>query len=95
MATKARNYKQEYAEYQGTPQQLKNRAARNKARHDFEVANGDLPRTMDVDHKLALSRGGKSGLGNLRAVTQAENRSFSRTKKGALKSQTSKREASK
>lgn len=94
MATKKRDYKAEY-EYQGSPEQIKKRAARNKARRDFEKVNGNLPRDIDVDHKLALSKGGTSKLSNLRAVTDNANRSFARTKTNAMKSQTSKREASK
>lgn len=94
MATK-RNYRAEYDKYQGKPEQIKNRAARNKARSDYEKANGNLPTTTDVDHIKPMSKGGKSALGNLRASTQSANTSFSRTKTGALKSQTSKREAKK
>jgi 5-methylcytosine-specific restriction endonuclease McrA len=95
MATKPRNYAAEYAAYQGTPAQIKNRAERNKARRDYEKANGNLPSDMDVDHKKAMSKGGATKLGNLRAVTDNANRSFSRTKTGAMKSQTSKRESAK
>jgi hypothetical protein len=47
---KPRDYAAEYAKYQGTPDQIKNRAERNKARRDYEKANGDLPTTTDVDH---------------------------------------------
>lgn len=95
MATKPRNYAAEYAAYQGTPAQIKQRAARNKARRDYEKVNGNLPSDVDVDHKVALSKGGTSKLSNLRAVTDNANRSFARTKTNAMKSQTSKREASK
>lgn len=95
MATKPRNYAAEYAAYQGTPAQIKQRAVRNKARRDYEKANGNLPRDIDVDHKVALSKGGTSNLSNLRAVTDNANRSFSRTKTNAMKSQTSKRESAK
>ena len=92
---KARDYAAEYAKYQGTPAQIKARSERNKARRDYEKANGDLPSTVDVDHKKALSKGGTSKLGNLRAAPQTENTSFSRTKTGAMKSQISKRERKK
>jgi hypothetical protein len=92
---KPRDYAAEYAKYQGTPDQIKNRAERNKARRDYEKANGDLPTTTDVDHKKAMSKGGKSKLSNLRAVPQSENTSFARTKTGALKSQISTRERKK
>ena len=92
---KPRNYKLEYERFQGKPEQIKNRSARNTARREFEKANGDLPTTTDVDHKTAMSKGGKSKLSNLRAVPQGENTSFSRTKTGAMKSQISKRERKK
>lgn len=92
---KARDYAAEYAKYQGTPEQIKNRSERNKARREYEKANGNLPSTVDVDHKKALSKGGSSKLGNLRAAPQSENTSFSRTKTGAMKSQISKRERKK
>lgn len=90
-----RNYAEEYKKYQGTPAQIKNRSARNTARRVYEKANGDLPSNVDVDHKKALSKGGSSSKGNLRAVSESANTSFSRTKTGAMKSQTSKREAAK
>ena len=90
-----RNYAEEYKKYQGTPEQIKKRSERNKARRAYEKANGDLPSNVDVDHKKALSKGGSSSKGNLRAVSESANTSFSRTKTGAMKSQTSKREAAK
>jgi hypothetical protein len=92
---KPRDYAAEYAKYQGKPEQIKNRSSRNTARREFEKANGDMPSTTDVDHKKAMSKGGKSKLSNLRAVPQSENTSFSRTKTGAMKSQISKRERKK
>lgn len=95
MATKPRNYALEYKNYQGTPKQLAAQSERHKARRAYEKANGTLPDDVDVDHKKAMSKGGTSKLSNLRAATDNSNRSFSRTKKGAMKSQTSKREAKK
>lgn len=96
MATKPRDYKAEYANYQGKPEQIKNRAQRNKARREMaaegKVHKGD---GMDVDHIKAMDKGGKTASGNLRVVTDNANRSFSRTKNGSLKSQISKREAKK
>lgn len=41
---------------------------------------------MDVDHTKPLSKGGSgTAVSNLRVVTDNNNRSFPRTKKGALK----------
>jgi len=89
----ARNYKLEYERYQGTPKQLAAQSERHKARRAYEKAHGTLPDNVDVDHKKAMSKGGSSDLGNLRAASRSANRSFSRTKTGAMKSQISKREA--
>jgi hypothetical protein len=47
----------------------------------------------DLDHRVPLSKGGSTAKSNLRVVSAASNRSFSRNKDGSLKSQTSKREA--
>ena len=94
MATK-RNYRAEYDRYQGRPEQIANRSERNKARRAYEKANGNLPSTVDVDHKKALSKGGSSSASNLRAVPQSQNTSFARTKNSAMKSQISKRERKK
>lgn len=89
----ARNYKQEYEKYQGTPEQLHNRALRNKARRQLmregKVSKGD---GMDVDHKVPLSKGGAATTGNLQVVPKSANRSFARTPSGSVKSQRSKRE---
>lgn len=82
----ARDYKREYANYQGTPEQIKNRAKRNKARAQEEklgkVHKGD---GMDVDHKKPLIKGGGVSLSNLRVVTEHANRSFPRTRKARMK----------
>jgi 5-methylcytosine-specific restriction endonuclease McrA len=95
MVAKKRDYAAEYRNYQGTPKQLAAQSERHKARRLYEKTNGTLPDSMDVDHTKPLSKGGKSVVSNLRAATEPANRSFSRTKTGALKSQTSKREAKK
>lgn len=81
-----RNYKKEYANYQGKPEQIKKRAARNKARHMMEKAGkvhkGD---GKDVDHKHPLSKGGGNSKSNLRVKSASANRSFPRTKGGRMK----------
>ena len=81
-----RNYRKEYDNYQGTAEQKKNRAKRNAARRQLakegRVSQGD---GMDVDHKKPLSKGGSTAATNLRAVSKTVNRSFPRTKKGAIK----------
>jgi hypothetical protein len=89
----ARDYKAEYKAYQGTPEQIKNRAARNAARREMEkrglVKKGD---GKDVGHVRALSKGGNNASGNLQVQDRGENRSFSRTSNGSMRSETSRRE---
>ena len=74
-----RDYKKEYREYHGKPEQIKRRDARNKARRMMEkegrVRKGD---GREVDHKVPLSRGGSNSRRNLRVVSRRTNR-----KKGA------------
>ena len=81
-----RDYKQEYANYDGTPAVNKKRAARNKARRMLEregiVNKGD---GKDVDHKTPLSKGGKTARSNLRAAPATKNRSYKRNSDGSMK----------
>ena len=85
MPRKIRDYKDEYQSYQSKPEQRKKHAARNKARRDYEKQNGNLPSTVDLDHKVPLSKGGSTALSNVRPLPQSKNRSFARTKTGAIK----------
>ena len=95
MATKPRNYKQEYATYQGTPEQIKKRVERNKARDTLmkvgKVSKGD---GNDVAHVKAVDKGGSIKDG-LRVEDANSNRSFKRDSKGNLVSEVSKRERKK
>lgn len=79
MAKKRRNYKSEYANYQGKPEQIKRRAKRNAARRKMmkagKVHKGD---GMDVDHKN--SNPNNNSKKNLRVQSKKANRSFPRTK---------------
>jgi hypothetical protein len=88
----ARNYRDEYDKYQGTPVQKKNRAKRNAARAKLaktgKVKKGD---GMDVAHVRAFDKGGTNGDG-LRVEPKAKNRSFQRDNKGNLVSEVSARE---
>lgn len=72
----ARNYDKEYANYQGTETQKKNRAQRNKARRmmikEGAAAKGD---GMDVDHVKPMRNGGTSTRSNLRMRSKSANRS--------------------
>jgi hypothetical protein len=77
----ARDYKREYANYQGKPEQLKNRAKRNAARAKMmkagRVQKGD---GKDVDHKQPLSKGGSTSTSNLKVTSVHANRSYKRQK---------------
>jgi hypothetical protein len=93
MAT--RNYKQEYAKYQGTEEQKKNRAERNKARRkairEGKAYKGD---GMDVAHVKAIDKGGSTKDG-VRLEKASANRSFNRDSKLNLVGETSSRERKK
>lgn len=85
MAAK-RNYKSEYANYQGKPEQIKKRAKRNAARgemvKDGKASKGD---GKDCDHRTPIAKGGGNTKSNLRMVSKSANRSFSRTKSAKMK----------
>lgn len=76
MPSKNRNYKKEYENYQGRPEQIKNRSERNKARRKMEKVVGKSKlRGKDVDHKVPLSRGGSNDMKNLQITSVRYNRS--------------------
>jgi hypothetical protein len=89
---KPRPYKKEYEQYQGKPEQLKNRAKRNSARaelmKDGKVSKGD---GKDVDHSKPLSKGGTSAKSNLKVKSASNNRSFSRNSDHTVKRNVSKK----
>ena len=66
-----RDYKKEYREYHGKPEQIKNRSERNTARRLLGLDKGD---GKEVDHKIPLSNGGSNNKANLRAVSRTTNR---------------------
>ena len=70
-AKSKRDYKKEYLTYHGTPEQIKNRTKRNKARSLMKLKVGDK---REVDHIKPLSRGGSNTKKNLRVVSRAINR---------------------
>lgn len=88
----ARDYQQEN-KYKAKPEQIKARVERNKARKLMmdagKVKKGD---GMHVDHKIPISKGGKTVMGNLRVLTATANDSFKRNSKRQLVSQTSDKE---
>ena len=70
-----RDYKKEYAEFHGKPEEIKKRAERVKARRMLEktgaVHKGD---GKDVDHKKPLRAGGATTKSNLRVRSVKSNR---------------------
>lgn len=72
-----RNYKKEYEDYGGTPEQRANRALRNKARRAAEksgaVQKGD---GKEIDHKQMLDQGGSNAKSNQRVVDAKDNRGW-------------------
>ena len=80
-----RDYKTEYNKYHKRPKQRHNRSLRNQARREYEATNGNLPSSVDVDHRKPLIKGGSNSVTNLRARSRAANRSFRRTKAGHMK----------
>lgn len=70
-----RNYKSEYENFHGKPEEIKKRAERVKARRMMEktgaVTKGD---GKDVDHKKPLRSGGTTTKSNLRVRSKSANR---------------------
>lgn len=76
---KKRNYRKEYDNYQGKPDQIAKRSSRNKARRKLEkagkVSKGD---GKDVAHKDNNPKNNSKK--NLSVQSKSKNRSFRRTK---------------
>ena len=90
------NYVRDYTQERliESSQRKAQRAERNKARRIAEAYYGaSAIRGRDIDHKQALSRGGKTTLSNLQIAKPSENRSFKRNSKGAMVSQISRKES--
>lgn len=92
MTNGKRDYKKENEKYNSKPKIKKRRAERNAARSMMTKAGkahkGD---GMDVGHIKALSKGGLNKMYNLQMQSQETNRSFSRKKNGAMKSERSRK----
>lgn len=72
----ARDYKAEYRNYQGRPEQIRNRSQRNKARRLMIKRRGKAAvRGKDVDHKRHIAHGGSNAMSNLRIRSKSANRS--------------------
>lgn len=79
-----RDYKKQYAKYDGRPSVIHDRDERNKAHRAAEKYYGHRIH-KDVDHIHPLSKGGTNSESNLRVVSEHQNRSFSRNADGSLK----------
>ena len=84
MPAKKRDYKSEYANYQGKPEQKKKRASRNAARATMVKAGkakkGD---GKDVAHKNGNPKDNRTS--NLATQSKSKNRSYARTKTAGKK----------
>ena len=94
MTNGKRDYKKELNwEHTKKKNRVKDRAQRNAARAAVKKKMGAAAiKGKDVGHKKAVSKGGKNGLANLFVQNPSANRSFKRNAKGAMVSETSKRE---
>lgn len=74
-----RNYKSEYDNYQGKPEQIARRSARNQARRKA-ISSGKAKKGdgKDIHHKNGNPLDNRSS--NLAKTTKRANRSFPRTK---------------
>ena len=80
----ARNYKKEYANYQGKPEQIARRSSRNSARRAaMKAGKVHLGDGMDVAHKNGNPKDNRQS--NLAAQSKAQNRSYKRTKTAGKK----------
>ena len=77
-----RDYKHEYQEYQGQPEQIKHRAERNEARRAEEKKLGYNPKGKDVAHIKPLVGGGANTLKNEKVESVAKNRSWRKGQRG-------------
>lgn len=79
-----RDYKKEYANYQGSAEQKKKRASRGRARYSLmkkgRIRIGD---GLDVDHKDTNANNNSAS--NLRVQSKSANRSFPRTSSAGKK----------
>jgi len=69
---KPRNYRKEYDTYQGTPEQIKRRSSRNKARRKLKKSGVNVA-GKDVDHISHNPMDNRRS--NLRAISKSANRS--------------------
>lgn len=82
MATRKRDYKKEYREYHGRPEQIAERSNRNKARRKMAKVVGKAALAgKDVDHIKPIAQGGSNDIRNLRIQSVKANRSRNKRRK--------------
>jgi hypothetical protein len=81
---KKRDYRSEYRNYQGTPEQKKNRASRNAARAKMiQAGKARVGDGKDVSHSNGSPKDNR--MSNLKMESKAKNRSYQRTKSARKK----------
>jgi len=76
-----RNYREEYDNYHGKPEQRANRSKRVLARRDVEAKVGAKAIAgKDIDHKKPLRSGGTNAASNLKISSVKANRGWNRKK---------------
>ncbi len=91
----SKNYKRDYVQERKTEtkQRKHARVMRNQARQEMiKEGKAKVGDGKDVGHRKAISKGGKTTLGNIFMQSASANRSFSRKSDGSMKSETSKKE---
>jgi 5-methylcytosine-specific restriction endonuclease McrA len=78
-----RPYKHEY-EMQKSRGEHEDRMERQRARREMDK-KGVKRKGKDIDHIIALSKGGTNAPSNLRLTTPSKNRSFKRNSDGSMK----------
>ena len=72
--SKPRDYKKEYADYHGKPEQIANRSSRNSARRKVVASKGaGACAGKDIDHKDGNPQNNKAS--NLQVMSKSKNRS--------------------
>ena len=72
MGKTVRNYRKEYDDYHGDPEQIKRRSNRNKARRKMQNKHGFLDRLSEVDHIDGDPN--NNSMSNLRVTSRSKNR---------------------
>lgn len=83
-----RDYKQEAKTAKARGEQGTGSESGSAKRHKLRrkaLKLGMVKSGQDLDHKKPLSKGGSNTIGNARAVSPSENRSFKRNKDGSMK----------